>query len=398
MKILYHHRTQGRGGEGVHIRETIKALRSLGHEVFVVSPFGVDVFAEDEKNESYEARSKASTRFWVWISKNAPQIIFELMEIVYNVIAGRNIKKVLANNKIDFIYERYAFFLWAGTALAKTYGIPIILEVNEVSGIQRQRGQILAGLANNMERRIFKRSSAIVVVSNYLKNAVIKRSADPNKVVLIPNAVNEARFDPRANGSDIRSRLGLNNDTVLGFAGYFSKWDRLSSFLGVFCDIAKERSDVRLMIIGDSRKKEEREELEKIVETNGMAGRIVFSGRVKRNDMPSCISAADIFVIPHSNPFGSPLVLFEYMAMAKPIIAPRIGPIEDVLTNGINGVLFDMGNYASLKQCIIELVDNREKRKKIGEAARSTVLAQHTWAKNAEKILSIGDKILCSKT
>jgi hypothetical protein len=44
MKILYHHRTQAKGGEGVHIREIIKSFRSLGHEVVIVSPPGIDVF------------------------------------------------------------------------------------------------------------------------------------------------------------------------------------------------------------------------------------------------------------------------------------------------------------------------------------------------------------------
>jgi len=393
MKILYHHRTQGRGGEGVHIRETIKALRSLGHEVFIISPPGVDVFTEDERNEPHEAHSNGFTRFWLWISKNTPQIMFELMEIVYNVVAMRNIKKILAGNKIDLIYERYAFFSWAGTALAKTCGIPIILEVNEVSGVRRQRGQILTRFANKMEKRIFNKSNAIVVVSNYLKDEVAKRSAGPNRITLIPNAVNETSFDPSVSSNDIKNRFGLKNNIVIGFAGYFSKWDRLNSFMEVFCDVAKESPDVRLMVIGDSRKKEEREELEKIVEAKGMGDRILFSGKVKRKDMPGYISAVDICVIPHSNPFGSPLVLFEYMAMAKPIVAPRIGPIEDVLVDGVSGALFDLGNYSALKQRIIELADDREKRKKIGAAAKNSILSQHTWVKNAEKILNIGNKI-----
>ncbi len=389
MNILYHHRTQGRSGEGVHIRETIKAFRSLGHDVFIVSPPGVDVFAEDEQAEPCEVHNAWLTHFWSWISKVAPQVMFELMEICYNAVAVRNINKIITNNKIDFIYERYAFFLWAGTSIAKKNKIPIILEVNEVSGIGRQRGQALTVFANKIEKDIFKNSNSIVVVSSYLRGEAIKRSVDPDKVTIIPNGVNEVMFSPIEENTVIRNKLGLNDGIVLGFAGYFSKWDRLSNFMEVFCDIAKDNSSVRLMVIGDSRKKEEREEFERIVKAKGMGDRVVFSGRVKRRDMPRHISAVDICVIPHSNPFGSPLVLFEYMSMAKAIVAPRIAPITDVIADGNNGVLFEPGDLRSLKHCIIDLANDREKRLKLGVTARTTIMTGHTWINNAERIFTI---------
>jgi len=67
-----------------------------------------------------------------FISKSVPQGLFEVMEILYNLRAGRAISSAMKNNKADLIYERHSFFSFAATRLAKKYNIPIIIEVNEI--------------------------------------------------------------------------------------------------------------------------------------------------------------------------------------------------------------------------------------------------------------------------
>jgi UDP-N-acetylglucosamine:LPS N-acetylglucosamine transferase len=129
MNILYHHRTQGKTVEGVHIREVVKALRELGHNVIIVSPPGVDPFANERAETTPKKRSLRATVLG-FISKHIPQFGFELMELVYNFVAYKNIKAVIASQKIDFIYERFAFFSMAGALASKNYNIPLIEEVN----------------------------------------------------------------------------------------------------------------------------------------------------------------------------------------------------------------------------------------------------------------------------
>jgi glycosyltransferase involved in cell wall biosynthesis len=97
-------------------------------------------------------------------------------------------------------------------------------------------------------------------------------------------------------------------------------------------------------------------------------------------------------VIPHSNPFGSPVVMFEYMAMGKPVIAPRLGPILDVLMDNENGLLFDAGDSAGLKQKISDLCDSKTLREQIGSNARNTILSKHLWKQNAGLIIDLYEK------
>lgn len=396
MKILYHHRTQGRGAEGVHIREIVKTLRNLGNEVFVVSPPGIDIFEEDSLRvnefESYKSKNKKYlfTKLNESISKHFPQIGFEILELAYNLVAYKNIKRLLSKHKIDFIYERYAFFNWMGIYLAKKYNIPIILEVNEVSGIKRLRGQILIRLAKIIERRIFNKVDTIVTVSSFLKKHIENMGIDSGKIYVAPNAVNIEEFNPNIKGIEIRNRFKLNGKTVLGFVGHFSWWDNLEFLVNTFSEIIREKTNLHLMLVGDG---SDRNKLEYETIKKGMGGNITFTGRVDRQLIPNFIAATDVCVIPHSNPFGSPIVLFEYMAMEKPVVAPKLGPIEDVIIDNVNGLLFELKNKCSFKRCLLDLINDEQKRRRLGKEARNIVLSKHLWKHNAERIIQIYSRV-----
>jgi glycosyltransferase involved in cell wall biosynthesis len=388
MKILYHHRTQGRGAEGVHIRGIVEAFRKLGHEVTVISPPGIDPTREEKPDAGSKSRL---AKMWKWISGHLPEILFELLELAYNFIAYKNIKEAIKKGEIDFIYERYAFFCFAGVHLAKKHNIPITLEVNEISGIKRVRGQMLVSLAKRIEKWIFKKVDTIVTVSTFLKKQIGSRGVDSSKIYVIPNAVNIERFDADTNGIEIRNRFDLNGKTVLGFAGWFAWWDKLELLVAALSEMLKKKVNLHLMLIGDGDK---REELECEAVRRGVNNNITFAGKVSRQQMPDFIQAIDICVLPHSNPFGSPVVLFEYMAMGKAVVAPRLGPMEDVITDGINGVLFEPKDENSLRKCLLDLIDDPHKREKIGKEARNNVLSKHLWRHNAERVVQMHNGVM----
>lgn len=75
MNILYHHRTQGKHVEGVHIREVVKSLRDSGHTVDIVSPPGVDPFATEQSSGS--GGTGGTKTLWRLISRFSPQILFD---------------------------------------------------------------------------------------------------------------------------------------------------------------------------------------------------------------------------------------------------------------------------------------------------------------------------------
>ncbi len=390
MKILYHHRTQGKGAEGVHIKEIIKAFIKSGHNVQIISPKETDPF---QKNVFKEPTQSWTSYFWKNISSHAPQILFELMELAYNFAILPRLLTVLKKENYAFIYERYAFFCWITSYIAKKYNIPIFIEVNEVAGIKRARGLLLTSMAKSIERYKFRTADAIIVVSKFLKEHIESLGIDSNKIYIIPNGVDIDNFTLRQAASDeLKAKYQLNGKTVIGFVGSFIKWHNFELLLNTFSKVVQETktNNLCLFLIGDGPLLKS---LKNQVVDNGIVDNVIFTGNIPHNIIPDYISTMDICVIPHTNEFRSPIKLFEYMAMGKPVIAPKVEPVECVITHNLNGSLFEPGNPFSFMKELKSLINNKKSALALGENAKKTIIEKYQWEHNVQTILQIHTKL-----
>ncbi len=76
------------------------------------------------------------------------------------------------------------------------------------------------------------------------------------------------------------------------------------------------------------------------------------------------------------------------MAQARPVLAPRTEPIESVLHDGHDGLLFEPLDVASFRVVLRKLLDSSDLRNSIGVAARRLVEQNHTWERNASEIMA----------
>lgn len=393
MKILYHHRTQGRGAEGVHIVSIVKALQGLGHEVTVLSPAGVNPMenAGNAPVDKSKVKTTGMTRFWQFISNNIPGFLFELLEVAYNLPAGRRLEKELKNNNYDLIYERYAFYLLVGALKAKKYGIPFVLEANEVNGIKdRARKQYLKPLAVFFEKRLFLLCSRIITVSSYLENLIHERLKGCNykgDVVVAPNAIDINKIPEKIKSTKLMSEYSISNkQKVIGFAGWFDHWDRLDIFVRLISAMRNKGHDVVGLLVGDGVGVKEALELARKLKVED---NIVFTGAVNRQQIYSYLGLFDIAVFPHSNEFGSPVVMFEFMSLKIPVVAPKLLPIKDVLTDQDNALLFDVLDEDMLSDCMNEMLVNTELAEKLADNAYNVITEKHTWTNNASLIVDV---------
>jgi glycosyltransferase involved in cell wall biosynthesis len=387
MHILYHHRTQGRGAEGVHIASMIQAFKDLGHLVTILSPPGVDPLTVIGQKPLDKSDSKTSgiDKMWKYISRYSPQIFFELLEIFYNFVAILRMKKIMTAVKIDFIYERNAYFLFAGAYISKRYNIPLVVEANEVVGIKRARRLILKNIALKLESYTFNVANSIFTVSSFLKRKIAETVIDQEKVNVTPNAVDPKNYQRPTKREEIRRELELSDKIVMGFAGWFDWWDRLD----ILIDAQKELTDigygnVSTMLIGDG---PGINELKEQALQLGIKAQIIFTGAVERKKVLDYIDAIDIGVFAHSNDFGSPVVLFEMMSLGKPIVAPALEPIQDVIKNKENGVIFKSLDRHDFRVALQSLLDDELLRETIGTNAKKCCMEKYTWDTNAKNVL-----------
>lgn len=392
--ILYHHRTQGRGAEGVHITGIVRGLRRSGCHVEMLSPPGVDPFRTAGAYLYGETRGPLG-RLWTWISARAPQALFELLELGYNVARKAALERALAAARPAMIYERYAFFLWITAALSRRRGVPLVLEVNEISGLPRARPLLLEGLAKRIERYVFSQAALIVTVSSFLKEKLTAAGVDPSKVAVVPNGVDAELFSPRpAERERVRRGLGLEQSLVIGFAGWIDPWDRLPFLLEAFREVAVADPRLHLLLIGEAAGKGvSRSEVSRSITRLGLGRRVTHLPGVAREEMPAHIGAMDVCVLPHSNPFGSPVVLFEFLAMGKPVLAPSVPPVLDVLSSGENGLVFQTGDRSALRDALRRLTQDGELRASLGRRARECVEERHSWDEKAKLILRLAEEV-----
>jgi glycosyltransferase involved in cell wall biosynthesis len=380
MKVVYHHRTQGAGAEGVHISSMIKGFEELGYSVSVVGPPGVTL----NPNRTMSGSSSFVGRFFGVVARKTPQIIFEFVEIAYNLISFPRLLKFVRSNKPDFIYERYSLYCLVGVLVSASSKTPIILEMNDTVDMDRSRqGRklIMVSLAQWFERFIMNRATLLVVVSTYLKSFLVEKGIPPEKIVVTPNAVHADIFDPsRFDREAIREKRSLNQKVVVGFVGAFVKWHRTDLLIQALARVIPTHPNVVGLLVGSG---VEEERCKLLAIESGICENVLFSGQVPHESIPEYVFAMDMGVMPGSNVFGSPMKIFEYMAMGVPAIGPRYSPIEEIIDDGVNGYIFTPEDLNDLTKTILQFVDSSDLRKEFGSAARKKILSKHLWSHNA---------------
>jgi glycosyltransferase involved in cell wall biosynthesis len=378
----------GRGSQAMHIRSLVEALKADGHEVTIVSPPGVDPLKAAGLMPFLRKRDRADglQRIWKYISCECPQFVFEVFELLYNLFLPFRLLPILWRQPDAVLYERHAYFMFMGVLLGKWLRRPVVLEVNELAGFKRARGLLMERLARRIDAWVFSRANHILCVSRVLAGEVQQRGAHGERVHVLPNAIDANRFRGLGPGQSLGARLGLEGSIVIGHVGLFYQWDRLDVLIEVVKSIRDRHPAVKVLLVGDG---PEMENLKQTACRLGMESAVILPGPVPRDDVPAYIDAMDICVLPDSNAFGSPIALFEFMAMGKPCVVPDLGPMRDVLEDNVTGIMFPHADYAALRKALLRFVEDPALRIQIGARAKQTVFKRHTWAANARFVVQL---------
>jgi glycosyltransferase involved in cell wall biosynthesis len=385
MRILYHHRTQGEEPESIHIGSIVTALRELGHEVRIVGPVDIDHPAGDAGAQPPGAGRRPS--LLARIKRAVPRAVFELLQVAYNVVAWRRLDRAIAQFRPDMVYERYALFGFAGVMLARRRGVPLVLEVNTpyAQAWAKYYGLTLQRFARWLERRTLCAAPQVVTVTHVQAQLLGKIGVPPGRITVSHNAIDAAWCDAAGRADPgLRGRLGLSG-VVVGFVGTMNRWQGIPKFGSVIASVLERHPDASFLFVGDG---EFRRPLEDICREQGTLHKVVFAGRQPHAKIPAFVAAMDIAVLLDSNAYGSPMKIFEYWGMGKPVVAPAVAPVVEVLAGGETGLLIEPGNASQLAERIVELARDPALRARLGAAGRAHVLAHHTWRNNAEQILA----------
>jgi glycosyltransferase involved in cell wall biosynthesis len=213
-------------------------------------------------------------------------------------------------------------------------------------------------------------SHLVLALTEPIRQEFMKQGGSRDKTVVVPGPVDVERF-ATASSDGVREELGLASSafviTAVGHAVPVKGWDIL---LRAFAKVAAGKDDLHLLLVGSTDAPNERqfaEGLRCLAASTECAGRVHFGGH--RSNAAEILKASDLFVFP-SRSDGQGLALVEAMASGLPCLAAATGGIPDVITDGLNGLLFERENIADLVQKLSRLLKDDQLRLRLAAAAR----------------------------
>jgi glycosyltransferase involved in cell wall biosynthesis len=295
--------------------------------------------------------------------------------------------------KFDFIYERAALYHRTGCQLSKNFGIPLILEVNSpLEELLTLYGcaPALNPVASYIEQSTARKAHSVVVGSAGMRRYLIERGVTPEKIFTIYPTADDHFFLPARRRAEIRQKYDLEGKMVVGFIGSMAPYQRVDLLLHAAVEVRRVSDNVQFFVVGDG---PGMASLKRFVADHDLEDSVSFTGRVPYEDIPEYCGAMDVCVIPHGTWYGSPTKLFEYAASGKPVIAPLVEPIQELIRDGENGLLTEVGDVGNLAEKIMTLAQNPELRARLGAKLHKEIMQAHTWDRNTAKLIEIFEAI-----
>jgi len=369
----------GSKGASIHIRETASALKKLDKEIFIVAVNKDGEVLPDFKVPVYQVSPFTSKKLGS-----------DFRKILTNIKFYLKVKKIIEREKPQVLYERYELYGFAGILLAKKFSLPHILEINGPLLWGPKRRFKFPWLANLWEKKIFCSTQAIIVPTETLKEYVMPQGVAERKIFPNPLGASPEEFIPQAQDEELRNKLGLKDSTVVGFVGMLAPRQGLEVLVEAAKSLSPKMPELKYLIVGGGYKFPSLEE--KIREYN-LSEKFIFTGNVPHKKIPAYLNIMDITILPNMSKYSSPVKIFEYMAMAKPVIAPAKGQVKKILRDGHHGILIPPGAKNELEYAIVRLYEDEALREKLGQNARKEVIKNYTWAHHARRILDIYENL-----
>lgn len=217
---------------------------------------------------------------------------------------------------------------------------------------------------------------AIVTIGVTTGDVIDHTSHDP---VEINPGVDTTAFSPtEGDGAPVEDDGGPLD---LLFVGRFVRTKDLPLLVDAVAGLPEPVS-VRLRLVGDGPR---RAAVGRRVEDAGLEDVVTFEGYVANEDLPACYRGSDAVVL-SSRRENYPIVLLEAMSCGLPVVAPDVGAVDRIVTDGEDGLLYAPGNVGGLRERLVRLHDEPDLRAALGERARRRAVESFDWGERAGQL------------
>jgi glycosyltransferase involved in cell wall biosynthesis len=352
------------GGPALHVAYLTDGLRERGYETTLVA----GELARGEESMAFVAEERGVEVMPL------PALGREIAP-VRDAIATLRLAQLIRELRPDIIHTHTAKAGAVGRTAARLAGSDAIV-------VHTFHGHVLRGYFGApkayafrlLERWLARRTDALIAVSPQVRDDLVALGVAPaEKFAVVRLGIELARrVSPNGSREDVRRLLGVPGERFLvGWVGRMTGVKRTDDILLGLKGLRERGVDASLCLVGDG---PDREHVERRAHQLGLARHCLYLGY--QDDVAGWYAAFDAFVLPSANE-GTPVSAIEALAAGRPVVANRVGGVPDVVRDGEDGYLVELGDVEGLAERLGRLAADPALRDRMGAAGRDRVLGRY---------------------
>ena len=234
-----------------------------------------------------------------------------------------------------------------------------------------------------------------IAISKAIQSNLLDLAVPKEKISVIYDAIDLNEFKSHYNNSDLKDEFNLaGKEKLFGVFGRIIEWKGTVEFVHAAAIIIKSNPNVKAFIVGDCSdgNRAYLDEVKKLIVHYELEKEIILTGY--RTDVPALMEMMDIIVHTSKRPEPFGMVLIEGMAMAKPIVATKMGGPLDIVIDGETGFLVELDGVAELANSIQLLLDDDELARTMGIKGKERVYSMFTKERYAQQVEELYSNLL----
>jgi glycosyltransferase involved in cell wall biosynthesis len=379
------------GGISTYINNLTKGFNQLGHDVDIITPFGV--------GKNFKIINEESFKKFDSFFKNR-QVLTLLAIYALEILIFYQTLKACLKNKYDFFYPINVTVANAIRPLEKILKLKVILNpISTNHGELLSQGKIKSGgfvakIIIRQEKKAYKKAKVLVAIANHLAEYFKSLIVAAPPIYVIPCPFDEKIFylDKKA-GKIMRSKLSVENKFVILFVARMVKEKGPFEALEAFNKLAADNDNFSLIFVGDGPLKDEVGQKAKNL---SLADKVKILGFVPENEIGAVYNAADVLIMPaftyRGLKQGQGTVPQEAMACGVPVIVSACGGLTDTVQNEKNGLLIEEQNIDQLVQAILRIKNDGHLGQSLIKQGLIDVNQRYQRCAVAQKIIDVYQK------
>ncbi len=316
-------------------------------------------------------------------------VSYEPINLTFNRVKkfDRNFKSVLFVFMVPFLSFRLAFrekidLFYCHDSLPG-YGFLIKMAVNCRTRVVVRLGDLMTGylfdeknkignllfkIISSVERAMLKRVDGLVSISSTFRDFLIAQGLPEDKISVVEESVDITKFSSCKFGERLKQYYGINKGPLIAVHGIVVPWKGIETLLKAVPLVLNHVPDAQFIIVGDG---PSLGGLKDLVKELQITDHVIFTGWITYQRIPDYLGICDVGVVMRrgglANNFVLTTALLQLWACGKPVVAPNLGAISQVIMHGKNGLLFRPDDPEDLATKIVHLIMNPNMAKKFGE-------------------------------